>query len=122
MSALTQSALTLEQRLRQAQFEPPLDSELDPEDLASLRAAGRAVRVSRTLHYHPDVLAEVRTRARALGARSGGRLTLAQVRDELGTSRKFAQALLAHLDAERVTIRHGDVHCLRTTSSSRSAD
>jgi selenocysteine-specific elongation factor len=112
----TPSALALERRLRDAQLEPPLDSELDSGDLSALRAAGRAVRISQTLHYHPDALNEVRTRVRELAASSGGRVTLAQVRDELGTSRKFAQALLAYLDAERVTIRRGDAHYLRNAA------
>jgi selenocysteine-specific elongation factor len=120
--APTASALALERRLRDAQLEPPLDSELDPGDLSALRAAGRAVRVSQTLHYHPDALNEVRTRVRELAASSGGRVTLAQVRDELGTSRKFAQALLTYLDSERVTIRRGDAHYLRNAAPSRSAD
>jgi selenocysteine-specific elongation factor len=40
-------------------------------------------------------------------------VTLSEVRDELGTSRKFAQALLEHLDSERVTIRRDDVHYVR---------
>jgi selenocysteine-specific elongation factor len=35
------------------------------------------------------------------------------VRDELGTSRKYAQALLEHLDRTRVTRRLGDAHVLR---------
>ena len=39
------------------------------------------------------------------------RITLAGLRDELATSRKFAQALLEHFDSERVTIRRGDEHC-----------
>jgi len=42
-----------------------------------------------------------------------GSVTLAQLRDALGTSRKFAQALLEHFDAEKVTIRRGDQHLLR---------
>ena len=37
-----------------------------------------------------------------------GAVTLAGLRDELGTSRQFAQALLEHLDAERVTLRRPD--------------
>jgi selenocysteine-specific elongation factor len=110
---LTDDALALEQRLRAAGVEPPLNAELDPAALAALQAAGRAVRVSRTLHYHPDVLADVRARVIALAERRDGQVTLAEVRDELSTSRKFAQALLAHLDAERVTIRRGDAHVLR---------
>ncbi len=110
---LTADALALEQRLRAAGVEPPLDSELDPAALAALRAGGRAVRVSRSLHYHRDALAEIRGRVIALAERRGGQVTLAEVRDELGTSRKFAQALLEHLDAERVTIRRGETHVLR---------
>jgi selenocysteine-specific elongation factor len=39
--------------------------------------------------------------------------TLSQVRDELGLGRKATQALLEHLDAERVTIRRGDVRVSR---------
>jgi selenocysteine-specific elongation factor len=107
------SATALERRLKDAAFEPPLESDLDADDLAALRSAGRAVRVSKTLHYHPDVLAEVRRRVLELADRHQGSLTLAQLRDELGTSRKFAQALLEHLDSERVTIRRGDVHHVR---------
>jgi selenocysteine-specific elongation factor len=37
-----------------------------------------------------------------------GDVTLARLRDDLGTSRKFAQALLEHLDAARVTLRLPD--------------
>ncbi len=110
---LSASALALERRLREAGSEPPLDPELDPEDLAALRAAGRAIRVSKALHYHPDVLADVRRRVIALAGEHGGAVTLAQLRDALGTSRKFAQALLEHLDAEKVTIRRGDEHVVR---------
>src|SRR5205085_3071781 len=105
---LSTSAISLERRLREARFEPPLDSELNPSDLAALRDAARAVRVGRNLHYHPDVLAEIRVRLIALAERSGGAVTLAQLRDELGTSRKFAQALLEHFDAEKLPLRRGD--------------
>jgi selenocysteine-specific elongation factor len=110
---LPPSALALAERLRQAGLEPPLDSELDAADLAALRAAGKAVRVSKNLHYHPDILSEVRERVIALARRSGGAISLAAFRDELGTSRKFAQALLEHFDSERLTIRRGDEHVLR---------
>jgi len=110
---LAQSALELEVRLRDAGAEPPPDSELDAADLAALREAGRAVRVSKGLHYQADALAAIRARVIELAQAHGGQITLAQLRDELGTSRKFAQALLEHFDAERVTIRRGDDHVLR---------
>ena len=118
--SLSASALALEERLRAAGVEPPLDSELDAGDLDALRGAGRAVRVSKSLHYHPDVLADVRRRVIAIGRESGGAVTLAQLRDELGTSRKFAQALLEHLDAEKITIRRGDEHVVRRSALAES--
>ena len=42
-----------------------------------------------------------------------GKITLAEVRDLFKTSRKFAQALLEHLDAVGVTMRDGDFRKLR---------
>jgi selenocysteine-specific elongation factor len=110
---LPDGALALERQLRDAGPEPPPDSELDPDALRALREAGRAVRVSQTLHYHPEVLAALRTRVIALANEHGGTVTLAQLRDELGTSRKFARALLEHFDSEKLTVRRGDTHRLR---------
>ena len=46
-------------------------------------------------------------------AGEGGRITLAQLRDRLGISRKFAQGLLEALDARGVTRRVGDERILR---------
>ena len=59
------------------------------------------------MYAHPDALAAVRARVEAIVAAEGA-ITLARLRDELGTSRKFAQALLEHLDAARVTVRLPD--------------
>jgi selenocysteine-specific elongation factor len=106
-AALGDSALALEERLRAAGHEPPNASDLDPDDLAALRAAGRAVRVGRAMYAHPEALAAVRARVEAVIAADGA-ITLARLRDELQTSRRFAQALLEHLDAERVTKRLPD--------------
>ncbi len=100
---LSESALAADRRLREAGPEPPPDGEFDPADLAALREAGRAVRVSRSLHYHSDSLAELRARVIGLAQRHDGTITLGQLRDELGTSRKFAQALLEHFDSEKLT-------------------
>jgi len=44
--------------------------------------------------------------------RAAGKATLADVRDLLGTSRKYAQALLEHLDEEKITRRVGDERVL----------
>jgi len=104
---LPASALALEERLRAAGHEPPNAADLDAADLEALRAAGRAVRVGRSMYAHPEALAQVRARVEEIIATDGS-ITLAGLRDELQTSRKFAQALLEHLDAERVTKRMPD--------------
>jgi selenocysteine-specific elongation factor len=104
---LPASALALEERLRAAGHEPPSESELDPSDLRALRDAGRAVRVGRAMYAHPDAVALVRARVEKVIAAEGS-ITLARLRDELATSRRYAQALLEHLDAERVTKRLPD--------------
>jgi selenocysteine-specific elongation factor len=106
---LSPSALALEAHLRAAGHEPPTEAELGAAaaDLAALRAAGRAVRVGRTMHAHPEAIGAVRERVIAIVAAEGA-VTLGRLRDELGTSRKYAQALLEHLDAARVTRRLPD--------------
>ena len=111
---LSAEALQLEQRLRHAGAEPPLDSELGDldDELAALRQAGRAVRVGPRLHFHVDALATVDARLRGHLAEHRS-ITVAELRDELGTSRKFAQALLEHFDGAGLTRRLGDEHVLR---------
>ena len=106
-TALSASALGLEERLRAAGHEPPSESELDPADLRALRDAGRAVRVGRNMYAHPAAIAQVRARVEEIIAAEGS-ITLARLRDELSTSRRYAQALLEHLDADRVTKRLPD--------------
>ena len=82
------------------------------ERLRQLVKAGQAVRVARNLHFHPEPLAELEARVIQICERDG-EATIASVRDELATSRKYAQALLEHLDGEKVTRRVGDAHVLR---------
>ena len=91
---------------------PPPDAELDPADLAALREHGLAVRVSAAQHFHAEVLADVERRLVAL-LEAEGEVSLARVRDELGSSRRYTQALLEHFDSERLTLRRGDVRVLR---------
>ena len=107
--AAPEEALALEERLRAAGHEPPLDADLGDAaaHLPALRDAGRAVRLGRSMHAHADAVAAVRARVEAIAARDGA-VTLAALRDDLGTSRKFAQAFLEHLDAARVTLRRPD--------------
>ena len=76
---LTTAALALEQRLREAGHEPPSEAELGDlaAELPALRAAGRAVRVGRSMYAHPEALDAVRERAVAIIDAEGG-LTLAR--------------------------------------------
>jgi selenocysteine-specific elongation factor len=117
-ASLTAEALAVEERLRAAGHEPPPDAELgtSADSLAALRAHGRAIRLGRGMHVHADAFADVRARVEARIARDG-EITLAGLRDELGTSRRYAQALLEALDAARVTLRVGDARVLRQKRS-----
>ena len=101
-------------RLRAAGHEPPSGAELGAaaRELPALRSAGLVVRVGRDLHAHPEAVAAVRERVVAI-VEAEGAITLARLRDELGTSRKYAQALLEHFDAERLTLRRGEARVLR---------
>jgi selenocysteine-specific elongation factor len=74
------------------------------------------------MHAHPDAIAEVRELVERI-ATADGSITLARLRDELGTSRKYAQALLEHLDAARVTRRRpDDSRVLRARRAPADAD
>jgi len=108
-SELSAAALALEQLLLEAGFEPPNDADLGDRQaqIPALVAAGRVVRIGRAMHAHVDAVADVRARVEQV-IRAEGSITLARARDELDTSRKYAQALLEHLDAARVTRRQDD--------------
>ena len=96
----------LEERLRAAGLEAPLFTEVSGEAFEALRRAGRVQRVG-PLAFHTEALAEAERRVRAI-IEAEGQITLARLRDELGTSRKYAQALLEHLDQARITRRLPD--------------
>jgi selenocysteine-specific elongation factor len=101
------------------------EAELSPTEagdrLRRLVKAGQAVRVGRNLHFHPDPLEQLEARVIAICERDGS-ATIASVRDELRTSRKYAQALLEHLDGQKVTRRVGDDHVLRRSGRSPLPD
>jgi len=106
---LDSEALALERRLREAGAEPPSEAELGEQarHIPALRAAGRIVRIGRNMYAHVEAIAAVRSIVERV-IESEGSITLARLRDELKTSRKYAQALLEHLDAARVTRRLPD--------------
>jgi selenocysteine-specific elongation factor len=79
------------------------------EALKGLVAAGAAVRVKPDVLYPTPTYAPLREAIVELAQRQGS-VSLAEVRDALGLSRKYAQALLEHLDGEKVLRRSGDRH------------
>lgn len=80
--------------------------------LKALERLRRVVRVTEDLYYPSEVLDGLLARITA-AIEEEGQITLAQVRDMLGTSRRYAQALLEHMDSEGLTLRVGDARRLR---------
>jgi selenocysteine-specific elongation factor len=71
-------------------------------------AEGLLVRVTDDIYLHADVAAEMRTRLK--GKLAGGTgATVAEIRDLLGTTRKYAIPLCEYLDRVGLTRRDGDV-------------
>jgi selenocysteine-specific elongation factor len=82
------------------------------EVLDVLISRGDLVPVSSDVLFLPETYEEMVTCVRAHIEREGS-ITLAQTRDLLKTSRKYAQALLEHLDEIGMTKRVGDERVLR---------
>jgi len=77
----------------------------------TLLAGGVLVKVGDDV-YRGEQIASARVRLEA-ALRAGGSLTMAQFRDLIGTTRKYAVPLLEWFDANGVTIRNGDLRVLR---------
>lgn len=88
--------------------------ELTPGDdlIAYLDSRGDIVSVGDGIAFAVDAYGEM-VEAITRRIRESGSITLAQVRDMFGTSRKYAQALLEHMDDRRITRRVGDERVLR---------
>ena len=84
------------------------------EVLGVLVQRGDLVQVSADVLYLPRTYNEIVARIRQHIERTDS-ITLAQARDMLGTSRKYAQALLEHLDDKGVTKRVDDRRVLQGT-------
>jgi selenocysteine-specific elongation factor len=106
---LSEAALRLADRLREAGHLPEPVAALGSaaSELAALRSAGIAVRVGPDMYAHRAAVEDVGRRVVAI-IEAEGSITLARLRDELGSSRKYAQAWLEHLDASRLTKRLPD--------------
>jgi len=108
-SARTQAYLS---DLKANPFAPAPADSLDDGLLAYLEDSGEIVRMSDGVAFAMEAYKEM-TEGIVAHLRERGTITLAEVRDMFGTSRKFAQALLEHLDGEHITRRTGDTRVLQ---------
>ncbi len=103
--------------LREAGVSPPDRSELEadlrlsPELVDALVAQGQLVEVAAGLLYEREALAGIVARIHA-DVQANGPRTVAQIRDVLDASRKFALALVNYTDENKITRRVGDARVL----------
>jgi len=97
-------------------YTPPALAELQDllgaDLLQYLFDSDRLLKVSDSVAFDPATYAEME-RGVVTYLKDNGQITVANVRDLFGTSRKYALSLLEDLDARRVTKRIGDVRVLR---------
>ena len=98
--------------LRANPYSPPTDSPPDAELLGLLDDEGRVVRANDSVVFEAGAYGEMVDGVKA-HIEGHGEITVADVRDMFGASRKYALALLDHLDQQRVTRRVGDARVLR---------
>ncbi len=104
-----------------ARFSPPLEDDvrtrlqMTPSSfkriLDSLVRAGALVRLAPKVTYHRETLEAARAAAFGLIERHGS-VTIAELRDRLNLSRKYAQAILEYFDKTGLTKRIEDRHVL----------
>ncbi len=99
------------QLLARNPYAPPSDLMPEPELLNLLIKQRRVVKVSDSVVFAASTYDEM-VRKIVAHIKSKGKITLAETRDMFNTSRKYAQALLEHLDQEKVTRRVGDERVL----------
>ena len=95
--------------LQGAGFQPPTPEEagIEPELARAMGALGSIVEIGEGVVFLPARLAEARNSLIAALAATGP-ISLAEYRDLLGTTRRYAQALLEYFDRQRLTRRNGD--------------
>jgi selenocysteine-specific elongation factor len=98
--------------LRAGRYAPAPERLPAPELLAYLVDQAKAVAVGEGVVFAAEVYQEMVERIVA-HLREHRTITLAQVRDLFGTSRKYAQALLEYMDQRGITRRVGDERVLR---------
>lgn len=99
------------QALRKNPYAPPGES-IEPDLLKLLIDQGKVVRVMGGIVFirsaYDEMIGKILSTAREKGS-----ITLGEVRDMFGTSRKYAQALLDYMDEKKLTRRVGDDRVVR---------
>jgi selenocysteine-specific elongation factor len=99
-------------QLAENPYSPPTDRPIDPELIAALAEQGEVVRVSEDVVFLKSAYDQMLDGVRKQAAESG-QITITDVREMFGTSRKYTLALLEHLDRQQITRRVGDERVLR---------
>lgn len=98
--------------LESGRFSPPTENLPEPGLIAYLAEQRRIIDTGAGIIFAAAIFDEMVEMVRRHIAAAGS-ITLAETRDLFGTSRKYAQAFLEHLDALRITRREGDIRVLR---------
>jgi selenocysteine-specific elongation factor len=98
--------------LAQNPYSPPSDLAIDVELLDVLVDQRQVVKVSDNVVFAASAYKEMLDRIMS-HLKSQGKITVAEVRDMFQTSRKYALAVMEHLDEQKVTRRVGDERVLR---------
>ena len=97
-------------------YTPPsigeISQTLNDELLNACFEQGFLIKLSDEIAYLPETYAEMRDRIVA-HIQKEGTITIAQVRDLFGTSRRYSLALMGYLDQQGITRRVGDERVLR---------
>ncbi len=99
-------------------FSPPSVSELqqqfglEDDVVNALIAQKKLVKVGEGLVFSPEIYDEMVRRV-VDHLKANGNVTVGEVRDMFGSSRKYVLALLEHLDDQKITRRVGDERVLR---------
>jgi selenocysteine-specific elongation factor len=88
-------------------FSPPSELIPEPDLLNILVEQGKVVKVSDNVVFSTQAYQQMLGKITAQ-IKKNGKITLGEVRDMFGSSRKYVQALLEYLDKEKVTKRVGD--------------
>lgn len=102
-------------------YEPPEESEMIQQEkqkadakqvINALVDAGELVRITTTTCMHHSAYEKAITMVKD-HIRKEGSITLAQTRDLIQSSRKYALLLLEHLDEKKITMKRGDERILK---------